>query len=343
MNIMMLKPCNCKCPYCFADDVIEGTSGCKKENQLMTMEDFKTAIDFAVASGEVSIGLIGGEPTLHPEFREFVTYVLGREEIKEVTLFTNATKLEVLDGLWGSKLHVLINFNAIETIGSSMFKIVKENIINAFKDLGKRDKITLGVNMYKVDFEYMDMIEVMQEIKYEKTLRVSVSVPMDKSIDLLEYFKSMKPSVFEFFRALEDIAVLPRYDCNLMPACVITEEEAKWLGKFMKLGPSNLLQPSTCLPVMDVLTDLTAIRCFGMSEDLKVSIKDFKTTKQVRGFFEKNTDHVACNIPSHTVCKNCKKFFTGECNGGCLAFKQRKINELRKEIASKTGGVIYVV
>ena len=59
-NIMINEICNLRCPYCFADEFVN------KNPKEMSMEDFDTALNFALSSGyDERIGLIGGEPTLH--------------------------------------------------------------------------------------------------------------------------------------------------------------------------------------------------------------------------------------------------------------------------------------
>lgn len=341
MNIMSNKPCNYDCDYCFANKEMTKTDD---PDLFITMENFKKAVEFSIKSKEYNIGIIGGEPTLHPKIRKLIKYALDQKQLRAVTLFTNGHDLSVLDGLWSEKLNVVLNYNAMETIGKKEFQNVTSNIKEAFKDYSKRNRITLGVNMYKENFEYLDIIDTLKEINYQRELRVSIAVPRDKSVGSLQYFRNMKRSVFEFFKELDLIDIVPVYDCNLMPECITTREEKEWLrelGKKMKSKrPSNLISHSMCRPVLDVLPDLRAIRCFGMSEDHSVKIENFKNTEQIRGLFTKNIDNVAVNIPMDDECLNCKSFHTGQCIGGCLGFKTSAINSLRQTIHTVSKGVI---
>jgi len=65
-NIMLTKRCNLKCPYCFAEEFVN------KSGDDISIENFKVALDFALTNPHEQIGLIGGEPTLHNNFKEIL-------------------------------------------------------------------------------------------------------------------------------------------------------------------------------------------------------------------------------------------------------------------------------
>ena len=64
MNIAITNYCNLKCPYCFANKFIES------EKQSITEDQLDKILDFLFYSNlnkyKHKIGIIGGEPTLHP-------------------------------------------------------------------------------------------------------------------------------------------------------------------------------------------------------------------------------------------------------------------------------------
>ena len=64
-NIMMTDVCNLRCPYCFANEFVN------KDTNEISEENFRKAVDFIVGDGShSSVGLIGGEPTVHSHFEE---------------------------------------------------------------------------------------------------------------------------------------------------------------------------------------------------------------------------------------------------------------------------------
>lgn len=65
-NIFLTRKCNLKCPYCFADEFVN------QKNQDVTLENFKKILNFIKVDKTSKVGLIGGEPTLHPKFNEIL-------------------------------------------------------------------------------------------------------------------------------------------------------------------------------------------------------------------------------------------------------------------------------
>ena len=61
-NIMLTYRCNLHCPYCFANEFVN------KEKTDITIRDFLKAVSF-ITRTESYVGIIGGEPTVHPGFQ----------------------------------------------------------------------------------------------------------------------------------------------------------------------------------------------------------------------------------------------------------------------------------
>lgn len=80
--------CNLKCRHCY-----EGAQGRTVE---WNFEDFVAAIEklwvcFAKWNVKGEISLIGGEPTLHPQFYEIVDYLYNRGDVDSISILTNGT------------------------------------------------------------------------------------------------------------------------------------------------------------------------------------------------------------------------------------------------------------
>lgn len=327
-NIMIDDVCNFKCPYCFANEFT-----LDKHKNNMTIDNFKKAVDFALSSGEGRIGIIGGEPTLHPQFKEIMEILINDGRVNDVVVFTNGSTLDKCwEVLIPSKIHALVNFNCKEDVGERNFDKVVSNL-ELINSKYLMDKVTLGINMYKPNFEFNYMIDALK--KYHKiSVRTSISMPMNvRDLDPIEYFMNMKDSVFRFFRELENINVMPYYDCNLMPPCVTTDEEKKWLKGFWKMEKNcggkrcNILDSPSCNPVIDISPDLTAIRCFGLSHETKADITKFGNIKELESFYSTQIDSYKYNVLASDICKKCSLPDKGLCTAGCLGYK---IDEMMK-------------
>lgn len=333
-NIMITEACNLKCPYCFAD---EFTNKKGQPVRKMTVEDFKTAVDFVLTAEGERIGVIGGEPTLHPDFKEMVEYLINNDKVATFTVFTNGIHLDRYYNLFASsKAGMLVNCNSPLDIGEERFNRLRQNLDVLIKDMYMKNRISLGINMYKPDFDYDYMVELLT--RYDMPhVRTSIVVPKKENTgDFLEYFLRMKPRVFEFFKVLEQKGIMPTYDCNLMPACVTTKEEKEWLkDTFWNMEKKsqkycNLIDDSKCNPVIDILPDLNAVRCFGMSQEWKVPIKDFKALSELRDYFFNKFDVFSYSVSGSERCRTCKERERMKCIGGCLLFKIERIKKARE-------------
>ena len=65
--------CNLRCRHCWVNPVYEGET--LKPDSYIDLADLKSAIKEGQGLGLSNIKLTGGEPILHPHFREIVTFL----------------------------------------------------------------------------------------------------------------------------------------------------------------------------------------------------------------------------------------------------------------------------
>lgn len=108
-NIAITNYCNLKCSYCFADDVM-----LREQNKNMSLENYIKILKYLTEDNkEKKIGIIGGEPTLHPQFQEILieTNHCAIANKVDFTLFTNGIELEKYLPYIGMNISILINCN----------------------------------------------------------------------------------------------------------------------------------------------------------------------------------------------------------------------------------------
>lgn len=329
-NIMITKKCNLKCPYCFANEFVN------KNNTDMTIEDYYKAIDFIMTDQHERIGIIGGEPTVHPKFKEMLEILIHDDRIGQVTVFTNGIYIDKFaEQLLHPKFSLLINCNSPSDTGEAAYKKLLNNIDLFVNKYYMRDRITLGINMYKPDFDYDYILELLQKYDF-KYLRTAISVPNTetlKNTDSITYFTNMKPYVLSFYYRLLENNILPFYDCNMMPTCILNNKEIDHLRYYVEnigLEDRNLLcDITTCEPVIDILPNLNAIRCFALSDCEKVNIEKFENIFEIKAYFNNMFDSFAYNVFSSAECGDCHKRKVMKCSGGCYTFKINKMMEAK--------------
>lgn len=326
-NIVLLYKCNLHCSYCFANEFVN------KKSAIISFENFLKAYYFIKKTPKERIGLIGGEPTLHPDFARILQFLNRENKMNKfkvpVQIFTNGIELDkYMDLFLRGNYGFLINCNSPENIGAANYSRLMRNI----KLLEKHHsgKYVIGINLYsnKMNFDYIfDILKIAKK----KILRMSLTVPNDihqKQMSLENAFGINKDFLFELLKKCKKNNVSPFYDCNSLVTCMVKPEDIRLIKSFETRF--NLLCYSSCCPIIDILPDLQTIRCFGLSDYLKVQMSDFSDIKQLRKFFESEIDYYAKKLPTWKECESCKSMKLLDCFGGCLAYKIDKIDKFKQ-------------
>ena len=333
-NIMVNEACNLRCPYCFAEEFVN------KSPKEMSLDDFRTALDFVLSDdNERQVGIIGGEPLIYSFINEAMTIAIEDIRTDLVMIYTNAVELERLDPeiLDSPKFRMLVNCNSPEDMGQKAFEKMRENLFRFKHEHYGDGRFRLSINIYKPDFDYSYVMRLVRELEIG-VIRLSVSVPKKSDLDELkplDYFLSMKPVAIKFIGDMIRCGAITGFDCNFIPDCLFTEEEREALTgakEVIRSGMSKTYSDSfweraifcelnNCSPVIDILPDLQAIRCFGLSEHTKQDIRDFRNIDDLGLYYISAVDSPACRVWTEEECEFCGSREYGRCSCGCLLFK----------------------
>lgn len=344
-NLIINTVCNLRCPYCFADD-------CKanNKNQNMTYEKFKEIINF-VTQTDKYIGILGGEPTIHPDFDRFMCDIIANDNINNSTVFTNGIEVDKHLGIFSAKkIGILVNFNNTEVTGSKshdkimsnlelLHDLRKEHIATGLTESNMLNSINLGLNLYKKDQDFTEILEALKTFN-KHSLRLSVTVPNStdkKHNDPLKYFEEMKPTLMNLLDKLAMIDVSPHTDCNYVPLCIFSDKEIEYLSRmFTPIANKynvefNMLRHQYCENgPLDIYPDGTVARCFGFSEYDRQNIQDYRNIDDIRYYFKRTIEQPSFLTCSTEKCKTCYNHKVQLCSGGCLSYKFDKLKEIRK-------------
>jgi len=306
--------------------------------QDISLENFDAAIEFLTRHEPAHIGIIGGEPTLHPQFDEILGRLIDNPCVPGVTIYTNGILLGNFTNLiTHPKISLLVNWNSPQALGVRVFEVLRDNVDKLIFEHAMAPRLNLGLNLYDISMDYTYMVELLKRYRLRK-LRISLTVPdfpEGCGTDVLEYFRGYKTFLMSFFRDMDTIGVLPYYDCNRPPYCIWTEEEKRWLesytSKYSDLENTLVDTKSFCRPPIDILPDLQAVRCFGMSFFEKVSIADFSSYEDLVAHFMRLIDARAYRVSAAEECKDCYLRRTWLCCQGCMGFKSDIIREMIAE------------
>lgn len=167
-------------------------------------------------------------------------------------------------------------------------------------------------------------------------LRFSVALSNEtknETGNVLTYFKNIKPMLMNFFEECLNREIVPQNDCNSIPDCLLSVEEKKILLKFIPISKkytiaSPIQTAHLCNCVIDILPDLTAVRCFGFSKYLKAPISDFKSLSRLKSYFFNKIDVYARVSYLSPDCENCRSRVFEKC-GVCLTYKIKQMENIK--------------
>lgn len=326
--VMLTGRCNLKCPYCFAADSMNNAS------DEITPEAFAKAVNFALSGvPKRGIGIIGGEPTLHSKFDALMESLISDDRVESVDIFTNGTTLlEHLPVFTNKKVYVLVNCNSPQMIGKHAMERVVRGIDALFSAGVPMERVGLGINIFRENDDYTYFLDLVDRYKMD-SVRISVSVPTKaqaKTEDRFHFFNRFVKKTHDFVLEILDRGVVPIFDCNKIPPCLLKGEEAKILDRYQNnpeamraIQRSNYLNGlSRCTPSIVVDQNLKAIRCFILSEETKQSISDFSSFEELKAFYVNNVDNCIGYESDCLDCMDCQHREKKHCMGGCLVFKQ---------------------
>lgn len=315
-NIILTEYCNLKCPYCFASKMIEDA----KENDFnknITEEQLLFILKWlkpTAISRDYSIGLIGGEPTLHPNFSKILEIVNSYNQETETNsiIFTNGILLKQYLHQIGEKMSMLININKItnkNTLNKLLDTLDEINTLNWFEI----QKVTLGCNLYLQETDYSFFWNIVDRYRNIKKVRMSVTAPnnpeLKKNKEL--YYNQMKPIFLEFLTECKKREIIISYDCNQIPLCFFSESEKNLINS---LGERN----EYCDPVIDITPDFKATCCFGVYTT-PIDCTNFENVDILNKYFQsKILEKTVHN--NNSLCATCGKTEWLQCQGGCLSF-----------------------
>lgn len=314
-NIAVTTYCNLRCPYCFADDMIEQT------HKNIDLDQFRRILQWIARTPNNHIGIIGGEPTLHPQFSEILKEVNNytRELRTSCTIFTNGIHLDQYVPEIGNAIGLLINVNAPENMAPEKWRALNAclehlNLLGWF--IPGRSKANIGVNLWPDRDNYDFIWDIVDRYQIDH-VRCSVSAPITDEYRNRKqwYYTAMKPIFLDMCNKAKERGVKLGADCNQIPDCYFTKDELDLVYEVMD-GRHN----GICNPVVDITPNFTATACFGCYDPVDCS--EFPTLIDLERYLlhRKTFPRVEANRTGK--CAHCRNHELLLCQGGCLAFSE---------------------
>jgi MoaA/NifB/PqqE/SkfB family radical SAM enzyme len=321
-NLTISAVCNQHCPYCFTSDHLNGS---RANQSFLEIGDFETRLDFLDRSDIDQVRLLGGEPTLHPQFPGLIERARARN--KKIVVFTNGLMREealvCLEKLPATECTVLVNVNEPAEAGEESFERQRATI----RRLGER--ALLGFNIYRTDFQPGFLLSLIAETGSRPAIRLGLAQPClsgDNRYIHPNQYVAIGEKIVRFAKVAARASVTVEFDCGFV-RCMFSDADLKTLEA---LGADVGWR---CNPILDVDIDGRVIHCYPLSRLGGLPLTPETDAPALRIAFESLTRPYR-QAGVFQECSTCPFKRSGVCPGGCLAATIRRFRHTPMQLST---------
>jgi len=273
-NILLTNTCNQKCPYCFARNEF------KKEKAEISFKDFQFVLDFLKDSNEKVIRLMGGEPTLHSQFKKVVDYVISQD--LKVHIFTNGLfSNKIANFLAEKKQSIKYSFNINP---ENFYSKKKWDLINANLKLITPFKNSLiGSVIWQKSFNIDYLIDLANKYPI-KVIILRIANPIvgakNKYVSFNQY-KILAKNIIQQIKKSNENKIRIGFGCGFSKKMFSTKQ-------LQILKNYNIVNLNWGCDGnsgrFDIGTDLSVFRCFPLSNWQRRKLTDFRNSKEIESY-----------------------------------------------------------
>jgi len=282
----------------------------------MDLDSFDQCLEFDKKSGNKRVNIIGGEPFLIPNIGEYIDRIVRMDCFEEVLFFSNGTYDREVNDLIQNyskriRINILINLNSESDIGTDRYS----NLLVNLQDLyDKGICFDLGYNIYRRNQDYSSFLALAKKYK-KKRIRWALVAPNGKEL-FRDHYKGLTEPGINFMREAYYASVKPEIDCCSIPICLLNDEMIRSIALYAPETFANKI----CRPSIDVLPDLSVVRCFAMSTSKQKKLCEFKNEREAYIYFIKEID-LKQGCERESECDDCAIFNRYQRCCGCLKLR----------------------
>ncbi len=316
-NIAITSQCNLNCSYCFTQSEYKARSPAVLH---MSLKVYQQALDFVARSDIKQIRILGGEPTLHPDFIPYLERALKTE--CSIRLFSNGLipekVLNFLQKVPKEKINIVLNITQVAEQSTK----IQPRLEKTLKQLNQ--KISLGFNIFKKNIEFNFLLDLIRIYNLKKSVRLGLAHPCigyKNQYLLPKHYFHTGGKIINFARKAQEQSVKINLDCGFVP-CMFGNEDLKQIGLDTSLGLH-------CEPIPDILPDGSIVPCYSLSAVSRMKINSTMSADSLRKQFMQRILQYS-NSGIFKTCSLCDYRHKGLCSGGCTAQKIMRSNSVEK-------------
>jgi hypothetical protein len=282
----------------------------------MTRETFAMVLSYLQRSGIKEIRLLGGEPTLHPQFAALLDMILatGLRPIVFSNGLMPPQALTKLLAIAPGRVRVMVNASALIEGEPALVEQVRQTL----RLLGRR--AMLGVNLHARQPRLDGLLDSIGDLDLIPRLRLGLAHPTlsgsNRSLPVKAY-RQVGRQIAALAHAAAARGVVLNLDCGFVP-CMFAHESLPALD----VAVSDCGR--RCNPLPDVLPDGRAIACYPLADLGAVAVDQTTTAVDIRRHFQEVLAPYAA-LGIFPECSSCDLFRDQRCLGGCRAAAVRRL------------------
>jgi hypothetical protein len=314
-NVLLTSKCNRACTFCFAAEevTLAGNKGAPQHaDWAMSLETVDKLIDFHKRSHTNQISLLGGEPTIHPEFNEILDRIMAAG--LTVKLFTGGLippkVKEHIKTMDPKRLSIIANISSLDGCRSvGEFQAITGTV----RELA--EYCSLSFTITRPDFDTHFHPDLITQTGCRPHIRLGLELPMltdpNPRLDPSAYRETAK-TIIKMGSYANDRNISLGFDCGFV-MCMFTSEELGLLRLY------NSHAEFRCTPIIDINPKLEVWACFATSPLHRVKIEETTTRDELnQHFLDKQRPYRIFGV--FDDCEDCLYKARGQCGGGCLSF-----------------------
>ncbi len=320
-NLCLTTLCNRRCAYCFA--LGKKATG----SAFMSIDTFSRALNFLVRSGIGEARLLGGEPTLHPNFVQMAESALERG--LRLLIFTGGemprSVRRWLERIRGDRVGLLVNATDARLTVSDLRPLARH--------------VTLGFNIHDPGFQPEFMLRLIREHGFSPAIRFGLAHPrIDGTNEALHprFYRIVGRRLSEFAQRARDWGVQLEFDCGFVPCMFPPDGPVTDMSAAADIG-------LRCSPILDLLPDGRFISCFPLAGLHQELLTETETAADLRARFSARLAGRR-RLGVFPECSACETRAAERCNGGCLAASLQRLRPApRKDDTAISTGASWVL
>lgn len=307
-NIILNGNCNRRCAYCFAGESVENA-------KKMTLDNLTIICDFLERSRKRKVNVLGGEPTLHPEFDVFLEYLFSRGFA--VHVFTNGLvsveMLEAIEKVVKKRRISRRRLKFVVNVNEEKYRMPEETAmqVRTFEKLNRF--CSLSFNVFEKECELGFLAQMIADHQLVPEIRLGLAAPVrgkrNRYLSPADYGVIAR-KISAFSDECQPHGIDMVFDCGF-PLCVFTDAE---LGKLYR---HKTQLKFVCRSIPDIDPDLNVFHCYPLSGYFPQKLTHFRDLRDIHFYFETLMAGQGQLPGIFERCRDCEHRRRGMCAAGC--------------------------